>query len=159
MRGRVAEEGKRCNEISKATRALKISPMDAPQLAGLGEVFSGSGGVRIKLQDAMKLGEFEAGFDHTFTASETQMAAGSFQAGEATDNRTDGGAVDVSDFAEIEDDKVFLALNEGFGFLLEATAIRAALDTALHLKEGNAVFGGRFYHVENHEFALPFREK
>jgi len=106
----------------------------------------------------MKLCEFETGLDHALTTSETQIAAGSFQSGEAAGNRADGGAVDVGDFAEIKDDKVFLALNKGVRFLLEATTIRASLDTALHLKDGDALFGGRFSYVENHEFVLPFRE-
>jgi hypothetical protein len=87
------------------------------------------------------------------------MATGCFKAGEAADNRTNGGAVDVSDFAEIEDDEVFPALNKGFGFLLETTAIRTALNAAFHLKEGDTVFGVRFYDVENHDFGLPFLEK
>jgi hypothetical protein len=116
----------------------------------------GSGGKKI--QDFVKLGKFYAGLGHAGAAGEAEISARTLQAREAANYGADGGTVDVRNFRKIENHKNFLGVDELFDFLLEAAAIRAGMDAALHLKDSDALLGRSLSEMKNHGSAVPLEE-
>jgi hypothetical protein len=95
----------------------------------------------------VKLRKFYTSFDHARASGHAQIASGAFQPGKTAHNRADCGAIDVRDLGKIKNHKDFFGPDELIGFLLQTAAIRAGMDAALHLKDGDALLRSGFGEV------------
>src|SRR6516165_10268831 len=97
--------------------------------------------------------QFQRAFQHAASPRQPQFTAGFFQAGETANNAANGRAVNVGKSRHIEDDMDLAGLDKGVHFMLDPTAVRTAMDAALHFDDGDAGFELALCHLQNHAYA------
>ena len=120
-----------------------------------GVLLGGSGSIGEDFEDLVEASKFDAGFNHAGAAGETEAATGVLHAGVTTNDGADGGAVDVGDLSEIEDDEIAFRADDLFDFLFDTAAIRAGMNAALHVDDGDAGFGRGFIEQQDHGDGSP----
>jgi hypothetical protein len=118
--------------VLRLTLHLWIAPLRHGQAVGS----FGCGG--IKADDSVDLSQFQRALDHPMRSRNSHSAAGAFQARKACDDGADRGAVDVRDPGQVEDHVRLALAKHVVEFVLDALAVRAGMDAALHFQHGDA---------------------
>jgi hypothetical protein len=116
----------------------------APHVGLLGEEvvegFYGGEFVVFDVEDGVELGDVEDVLDFLGEVEKFEFASGVADGGEAADEFTDAGAVDVVDADEVEDDLLFAVGDEGADGVAESADFLTEDDAAGDVEDGDVSY-------------------
>src|SRR5262249_45692659 len=129
-----------CEDDPRARRrsARPALPVPAPMTSRRRQAVGSVGSCGVKADDPVDLSQLQCTLDHPVRSRNAHSAAGAFQARKAGHNGADCGAVDVRHSAKVEDHVTLALAKHSLEFMLNALAVGARMDAALHFQHGYA---------------------
>src|ERR1700733_13114095 len=103
------------------------------------EGFYGGEFVVLDIEDGVELGDVEDVVNFLGEVEELEFSAGVAGGGEAADEFSDAGAVEVIDVGEVEDDFLFALGDEGTDFIAESADFGAEDETSMNVEDGDVI--------------------
>src|SRR5271157_5797316 len=133
---------------------LEICPGGVGRGRDAREVFRGCGDGGKQGDDTVHLSELQGALEHAGGTGEAEISLRLFEAGKTANDAADGGAVNVGESGDVEDD-AFVSLTDQLGHLVfQAAAIGSGMNAALHTEGRHAGYDLVLCDFENHEAFL-----